>query len=263
MYNLRPGFMSSVYPKETLSELIETARKYGYQGIEFRTEWNHSNGVELESSSKQRKEIRRRLSDNNIIASCIATSVKFRSEDPSERKKQRQILKKYVVLAAEIGALNIRTFGDLPSLPENDPQKLQEILKYEAESYALVDEWAKTHGVKVLVETHGNFRGDYAQSLIELRRTASLGVLWHIGHHIHYGQSVDEAYQCIGGYVRHLHFSIVEEFVKDADNLRTMELLAADNFDGFFSVEVINPKDPDTVLANHIAKFNELLNSVN
>ncbi|GAH10421.1 unnamed protein product, partial [marine sediment metagenome] len=37
----------------------------------------------------------------------------------------------------------------------------------------------------------------------------------------------------------------------------------ADNFDGFFSVEVINPEDPDTVLANHIAKFNELLNSVN
>ena len=74
---------------------------------------------------------------------------------------------------------------------------------------------------------------------------------------------MDEAYQCIRGYVRHLHFSAVDEFVKDADNLRTMELLAADNFDGFFSVEVINPEDPDAVLAQHITKFNELLNSVN
>jgi len=35
---MKPGFMSSVCPKQTLGGLIETARYYGYEGIEVRVE---------------------------------------------------------------------------------------------------------------------------------------------------------------------------------------------------------------------------------
>ena len=33
---IEPGFMSSVYPQQTLQELIATAQRLGYQGLEFR-----------------------------------------------------------------------------------------------------------------------------------------------------------------------------------------------------------------------------------
>ena len=52
---------------------------------------------------------------------------------------------------------------------------------------------------------------------------------------------------------------LIDVHVGDADNRRTFELLAADGFGGYFSVELINPPDPDAVLAHHIGKFGQFI----
>ena len=57
---MKPGFMSSVYPQQTLQELIATAQKHGYQGIEFRVEWDHKHGVELDATPEQLQAARRK-----------------------------------------------------------------------------------------------------------------------------------------------------------------------------------------------------------
>ena len=41
---MKPGFMSSVCPQMTLQELIDAAKRHGYEGIEFRVEWDHKMG---------------------------------------------------------------------------------------------------------------------------------------------------------------------------------------------------------------------------
>lgn len=253
---MRPGFMTSVCPQQTLDELIESAQRFAYQGIEFRSEWQHRHGVELESDETARQAIRRRLEESGIAASCIATSVKFDSEDAAVREKQRETLRRYVVLAADIGAPNIRTFGD--PVPYDDPVKLEETLKREADSYAQVDNWATHHGVHILLETHGNLRADHAQRVLALSGAQSLHVNWHIGHHIRHGQSVDDAYACIRGRVRHVHFCLSEGPDSEKDNRRSLELLHADGYTGFVSVEEINPDEPEAVLAHYSRKYAEL-----
>jgi sugar phosphate isomerase/epimerase len=256
------GFMSSVCPKQTLAELVETAQQYGYAGIEFRTEWNHAHGIELGATPAQLAAARQTLADGGIAASCIATSVRFNSADRDEHLSQRETLRQYIVLASEVGAPYIRTFSD--SVPEDDQAARNQVLSLAAESYASVEEWARQHGVEVLVETHTNMRGHWARQILDQAGAESLQVLWHIGHHLRRGQSVDEAYAYIRGHVRHLHFVARpdDEYVTDADNQRTFDLLAADGFTGFFSVEVINPEDPDAVLALHIAKFEQFMQAV-
>ena len=85
-------------------------------------------------------------------------------------------------------------------------------------------------------------------------------MLWHIGHHISRGQSVDEAWPHIASDIGHVHFSMNPGGKADeADNARTFELLGSAGFDGFFSVEVINPDDPRAVLQHHIDAFNRFL----
>ena len=76
--------------------------------------------------------------------------------------------------------------------------------------------------------------------------------------------TLHDAYRYIQGHVRHLHFGapVDNEFVKDADNQRTFELLAPAGFTGFFSVEVINPDDPEAVLTHHINKYNQFMQAV-
>ena len=258
---MRPGFMTSVCPKQTVAELIATAKQYGYQGIEFRVEWGHQHGVELGATPQQLRTVRQLLADNGIAASCIATSCKFNSPDREAHLPQRETLRKYIALAADIGAPYIRTFSD--SVPEDDAQARDHILSLAAESYASVDDWAKQHGIEVLVETHTNMRGHWARQILDQAQADNLQVLWHIGHHVSRGQSVDDAYQYIRGHVRHLHFNALPgKDTTDADNRRTFELLAPDGFEGFFSVEVINPEDSDYVLAHHMAKFNEFMQAV-
>jgi sugar phosphate isomerase/epimerase len=257
---MRPGYMTSVCPHQTLGELIDTAKRYGYEGIEFRVEWHHQHGIELpahggSASGAELAAARRMLADSGIVASCIATSCRFNSPDAADHLPQRESLRRYIELARELGAPYIRTFSD--SLPEGDAVERDRVLALAAESYAAVDGWAGEHGVTLLVETHTNMRGEWAQQILDQAGAAHLKVLWHIGHHLSRGQSVDEAYGYIGGQVRHVHFSAggESENVTDADNLRTFELLSADGFDGFFSVENINPADPEAVLALHIEKF--------
>ena len=110
--NMKPGFMTSVCPSLSMAELVDTARRYGYEGIEFRTEWDHAHGLELDSTKEKRKECRSMLADGGLEASCVATSVRFNTEDKSARGKQQDTLKSYIELAADIGAPYIRTFGD-------------------------------------------------------------------------------------------------------------------------------------------------------
>ncbi len=261
---MRPGFMTSVCPSQTLPELIDTAERFGYEGIEFRVEWGHKHGIELalHGGPESRVELpaaRRMLADRGIAATCIATSCRFNSPDAADHLPQRESLRRYIALASELGAPYIRTFSD--SLPEGDTAEREKVLSLAAESYAAMDAWAGEHDVTMLVETHTNMRGEWARQILDQSGATHLKVLWHIGHHLRQGQSVDEAYDYIGAHVRHVHFSAGEEsgVVTDADNLRTFELLSEGGFDGFFSVENINPPDPEAALALHIQKFRAFL----
>jgi sugar phosphate isomerase/epimerase len=252
---MKPGFMSSVYPKQTLGQLIETAKQYGYQGIEFRVEWDHRHGIELDASAAQLDAARRALADNGLAASCIATSVRFNSPDRAEHLPQRETLRRYIALASAVGAPYLRTFSD--SLPEEDAGAREQVMRLAAESYASVDDWAGEHGVEVLVETHTNMRAHWAMQILDQANAEHLQVLWHISHHLRRGQSVEEAYRYLQGHVRHVHFAVrpYDENVSDADNQRMFELLSANAFAGFISVEIINPEDPDAVLDLHMRRY--------
>lgn len=255
---MKPGYMSSVCPKQTLAELIQTAKKYGYLGIEFRTEWEHKHGIELAASPGQLKEARQMLADAGIAASCIATGVRFNFPDLAAHLPQREKLRQYIALAAAVGAPNIRTFAD--AVPEDDEAARNQMLALEAESYASLADWAKQHGVNMLVETHTNMRAHWAKQILDQAKSANVQVLWHIGHHVSRGQSVAEAYPYIRGHVRHVHFSAMEQkIVTDADNRLMFQLLNADKYPGFFSVEVINPEDSDAVLTLHMNKYKEFM----
>jgi sugar phosphate isomerase/epimerase len=264
---MRPGYMTSVCPDQTLPQLIDTARRHGYEGIEFRVEWGHKHGIELGSQDgptlgTKLALARRMLAEHGIAASCIATSCRFNSPEAADHLPQRESLRRYIALARELDAPYIRTFSD--SLPEGEAAEREKVLSLAAESYAAVDAWAGEHGVIVLVETHTNMRGEWARRILDQAGARNLKVLWHIGHHLSRGQSVDEAYAHIGGQVAHVHFSAPDDddIVTDADNLRSFELLSEAGFDGFFSVEIINPPDPEAVLALHIRKFRAFVAAV-
>jgi sugar phosphate isomerase/epimerase len=188
--------------------------------------------------------------------------VRLNSPGRAEHLPQRKTLRRYIELAAAVGAPYLRTFSD--SLPEEDAEAREQVMRLAAESYASVDEWAGDHGVEVLVETHTNMRAHWAMQILDQAKAEHLQVLWHISHHLRRGQSVEEAYRYLRGHVRHVHFAAppYDEDVSDADNQLMFGLLAADGFGGFMSVEIISPEDPDAALGHHIHKVGEFKEGV-
>ncbi len=254
---MRPGFMTSVCPQQTVPELVATAIRHGYQGIEFRVEWKQAHGIELSASVEDIHGARRALVESGLAATCLATSVRFNTTDPAEHRAQREILRRYIELAAELGAPCIRTFSDrLPEVPEVRDQ----VLDMAAESYAAVDAFARQHRVQVLVETHTNLLAQYAARILERADARSLGVLWHPGHHLQRGQSIDQAYAYLRGHVWHVHWNALSGSpAREADHRRMFQLLAGEGYAGYFSVEVINPEDPEAVLKHHMERYRQYM----
>jgi sugar phosphate isomerase/epimerase len=132
---------------------------------------------------------------------------------------------------------------------------------YEAQAKYLAcgAEKAAASGVRLVLETHSNFRAfDTGEVLFRAGYPKGLWVNWHLGHCLRHGEDVDEAYRHVKGRVGHCHFSLTEDAVSSDAIRRQLELLGDDGFDEFFSVEVIDPDDGEAVLAHHAAAWREL-----
>ena len=254
---MKLAFMNSVCPTSTLADLLAAGREHGYEGIEFRPEWNHGDGIELTASAEQRKEAAKMLADSGLEPCCLSPGVKFCHEDPAERDAQRETLARYVDLAAEVGIGRIRVFGD--PLPNAGSRRRADNYQVQADCLARAAERAARAGVRLVLETHGNFRAfDAGEVCFRAGYPPALRINWHLDHCLSHGEDVDEAYRHVKGLVAHCHFELVDDPAEWGHVQRQMQLLAADGFDEFFSVEVIHPEDGPAVLARHAAGWAQL-----
>lgn len=248
---MKLAFMSSVLPKATLGELLAEGKKQGYEGIEFRPEWSHAHGVELSATAAQRKPIRRQLAEGGLEPCCISPSVKFNEDTPGTRDAQLESMRRYIELAADVGIGRIRCFAD--PLPNTGGGLRTANLQAQSEYLARGAAEAKQAGVTLVLETHGTARGvDIAEILWRAAYPSALRINWHLGHCLNHGEDLDEAYRHVKGRVDHVHFSLGEDKHEAIGYMiRQAQLLADEKFQGFFSVEVINPPDGLATLKAH------------
>ncbi len=244
---MKLAFMSSVFPKLGIDGLIEKATTFGYVGIEFRPQWGHGHGVELETDVAGRAEIKRQMADAGLASCCVSPGTRFGTGEKAECDSTQEELYRYIGLAAEMGIPRIRTFGD--TLPNGGSGKRQRGYDVRADYIARAAERAAAAGVVLVLETHGNFRGfDAGEILYRVGYSPGLAVNWHLAHCIGHGEDIDEAYRHVKGRVRHVHFGMQDEDEADAKIHRQAELLIGEGYDEYFSVEVIDPPDGDEVL---------------
>ena len=239
------GFMSSVCPALTLTELIDKAQRYDYRHLELRVEWHHRHGVELNASPAFLREAKARFDDSGIALSCIATGCKFISPIRSERTAQVELLKRYIQLAETMGAQNVRFFGD--PVPRN-PINRDKTFSWQAKGIRACDALAGEASVTLCLETHGNLTGTDVHAILHQAEAKHTFCNWHPAHHVRQRESVDTAYAFLRGKIRHVHigYGLDERTTKIEQDALT--LLTKDGYTGFVSIEVINPHNPDYVL---------------
>lgn len=251
---MKLGFMSSVCPRMSLSELISTATTYGYAGIEFRVQWDHGHGVELQTPDADLKQKRNELADNGIEASCLATGDRFCDNEAGKRNACSDELMKMIDLAVTMGIPRLRVFGD--PLPE-DPSVRAANRERQRDHLFPLAEAASKAGVTLCLETHGNMTGTDVADVIAPINSPALRALWHPLHPYREQEPLEITWTKIREYVDHCHFS-VDEHATTRRNHECFNLLDQANFTGYQSVEIIDPPDSIAVIkeyADYIKQF--------
>lgn len=253
-------FMSFSCPEASLVEMIEYAKKFGYEGVEPRAEAKHNHGIEIETGKEKRKEIRRIFEESGIECACLATSLKYCMTDAEKRKQAIERTKKFIDLACDIGTKRIRVFGGNP----DNPISKQEAIKIVGEALAVVAEYAEKNKIFICLETHDFFsRADDASQAVKIAGSPYIRINWDIMHPFTQRMTIEEAFECVKEYVEHCH---IHDGVYDAERKVTLammgkgeipyktalKLLQEINYPGFLSGEYIQAWEPEVILPHDI-----------
>ncbi len=245
---IRLATMSSVCPDWTIEETIASMKRHGYAGYEPRVEWGHRAGIELTLAPAERAALRKRFQEEDLVFCCLATGLKFAMQDPSERARQREALRRYIDLAGDLGCERLRIFGG--AIPGSE---LSGVVRYVAEAIRPVLADAQSRKVRVLLETHDDWcRSAQVRAVVRELNHPAFGALWDLMHTQRFLETPEESFATFGTYVGHLHVhdgrysadrltletvALGEGVIDHAGPLR---LLQQAGFDGFASLEVIH-----------------------
>lgn len=197
------AFMSFSTPGQTLPEMLETARKHGYDGIEPRVAADHRHGVELEAGAEKRREIKRVFEDSGIACACVATSLSYCFGDDRARREKIDLSRRYIDLAADIGCDRLRVFGGIPDDRDMETERAVALV---GESLAGLAGQASERGVFLCLETHDYLsRADLTAAAVRLAGSPFIRVNWDIMHPFTQGMTIAEAFSEVGDLVGYCH----------------------------------------------------------
>ncbi|MFM8288392.1 MAG: sugar phosphate isomerase/epimerase family protein, partial [Planctomycetaceae bacterium] len=206
----RLAFSTLACPQWSLARVISAAREYGYQGVEIRL---LAGEVDLlacpELSPARRRETRQLFADQGVSVCGLASSVRFDHESHSDLMRELDVGRRYLELAADLGAGFVRIFGDkLPSL-DNLRERDLRVTKIASYIEVLADfAHRQAGGARLLVETHGDFvESEWMTRLVRRVGSPALGVLWDTHHPWRFaGEPLAETTRRLGAWVGHTHW---------------------------------------------------------
>ncbi len=191
-------------PKWEWKTILKQASDLGYMAIELRgiqgemdlTKRPEFAGARLKESLKDLEALDLRISD-------LGASAHLHEADATKRAEQMDEAKRFIELAQRLKVPYVRVFGD--KLVQGEPKQVtvDRIIAALKE----LGKFSQGSGVKVLMETHGDFP-DSATNLQIMKGVAlpEVGLLWDTHHTCVAGnEKPAETFEKLGRYVGHVH----------------------------------------------------------
>ncbi len=254
------AFMSFTTPEATLQEMLDIAKKYGYDGIEPRAQAKHKHGIELDASTEERKEIKKRFETSGIECACLATSIRYCNTDEEKRAEEIALTKRFIDLAVDIGCSRLRVFGGMPDRVIS----VDEAIKIVGESLSKLKSYAEKNRVYICLETHDFFsRADVAAPAVKMADSSYVRINWDIMHPFTKLMTIEEAFAEVKNIIGHCHVHDGTYDKARAPKLSLMgegeipynvavRLLKNYGYTGYLSGEYINAWSPEVVLPHDI-----------
>jgi sugar phosphate isomerase/epimerase len=189
--------------------ILRQAVSMGYAGIELRGLLGEMDLTRCpEFSGSRLAQTRSELAAHNLRVIGLGSSAQLHETQPDKRAAYFDEARRYVDLAAELGAPYVRVFPN--HLPADPPRAV--VLARIREGLHALAQYAQPGGVGILLESHGDVTD--SQTLAEIMSgidAPNVGLLWDVGNmFMAHGESPADVYERLAFCIRHVH-------IKDAD----------------------------------------------
>lgn len=233
-------------PKWTFSQVIQQATASKYAGIEIR-------GIQGELnlpahpifSASQIASTKQQLKDANLKIVNLGSSANLHFLDPKKRQNNLDEAKRFIDLAHQLNCPYIRVFpNDLPK-----EQSEQETLNAIIQGLIELGDYAKSSGVKVLLESHGKvIQSDMLAHIMKEANHPQVGLVWDFYNMWSVTkESPAKVYEVLKKYIYHTH--IKDAIVTNSGETYTLlgegntplkealHALKQGNYSGYYSFE--------------------------
>ena len=243
---MKTSFSTLACPDWHLSQVIDAAANYGYDGIELRVISREFDLWKLpEFKAPSLPATRAAIESRGLVVVTADSSACFHSPDASERERNFVSALHMADVAAGLGARAIRVFGD--SIQPGNSRG--DTARWIADSLDRLAHELEPSGVQVWLETHGDFSSAAdVSNLFALLGRSDIGIIWDPANAFDRHGEMPVIPSDIAPYIQHVHLKDLSNssvgpsrFVPtgqgDFPFERMFDWLAAIGFDGYVSFE--------------------------
>ena len=234
--------------------LISRCESTRFEAAELRT--THAHGVEVTLTSAERKGVRRRFQESRLGQLSLGSICEYHTLDRRELSRQVDMTKRYVELAADIGAVGVKVRPN--GLHEDAGVPVDKTLEQIGTALRRCGEFADGYPVSVWLEVHGGGTSHppHIRRIMEVADHPKVGVCWNSNMTDVVDGSVEEYFRLLQPWVRSVHIS---ELWEPAYPWRELfELLQESGYTGYCLAEIPESTEPERLMRYYAALFREL-----
>ena len=235
---MKPSWMTYGALKDLRrKELLALLGDHRFLGVEFRTDAGHGHGVEAFIGKSEREGVVADCREAGIEIVGVATGNRYHEPDPAALRGQIEETKARIDLAADLGALRVRVFGN------NFPADVawEKTISQVAEALGELATYGTPKGVKPCLELHGEFDWRACKAVAEEVDHENFGLVWNSVPGDVVDGSVRVALDTVWPWLDHVHLHDLAG--EDYPYRELFRLLIEKGYTGYMSAEVEREAD--------------------
>lgn len=239
-------------PKWELGKILDFAEQNRFAAIELRGLMGTMDlPARPEFAADQIAETKKQFAAHGLKIACVSSSAELHEADPAKHAKQLGDAKKFIDLAAALGAPYVRVFGNKIEGPK------EEVLGRVAAGMKELGDYAGPRSVSVILESHGDFTDSPTlKEVLTRANSPHAALLWDAHHTFASGhEQPEETVKELAKWIRHTHLK--DSVEKDGERhyvltgrgdvpvKRQMEALVRIGYKGYFCFEWEKAWHPD------------------
>lgn len=233
-----------------LETILDKCKTFGLGGVEFRTDRAQAHGVEITTSSAERREIREKCEAAGVEIVGLSTGCQFDAPDPQELAANVERTKQHLDLCAELGGGGVKVFGNKLHVAEGIPE--EQTVRQIAAALHECGEYARGLGVLVRFEMHGDFQSaEQCNEILDLADSEGVRLIYNCNPGDPVDGSIREIFTAVAPWVEHVHLHDLSD--RHFPYVELVKLLRARNYQGWCTGELPDSADRDRVLGYFVA----------